>query len=73
MTDAPCAFVRKSRRAVATDRCGRAQAPGLAYGVDPKRKERCSLRQARYDAIAVDIDRWADSEFQVNASGARIL
>jgi SAM-dependent methyltransferase len=28
----------------------------LAYGVDPKRPERFSLRQARYDALAHDID-----------------
>jgi len=28
----------------------------LAYGVDPKRPERYSLRQARYDALAADID-----------------
>jgi len=28
----------------------------LAYGVDPKRPERYSLRQARYDALAHDID-----------------
>jgi len=29
---------------------------GLAYGVDPRRPERYSLRQARYDALAADID-----------------
>jgi SAM-dependent methyltransferase len=28
----------------------------LAYGVDPRRPERYSLRQARYDALAHDID-----------------
>jgi SAM-dependent methyltransferase len=28
----------------------------LAYGVDPRRPERFSLRQARYDALAADID-----------------
>jgi 2-polyprenyl-3-methyl-5-hydroxy-6-metoxy-1,4-benzoquinol methylase len=28
----------------------------LAYGVDPKRRERYSLRQARYDALAHDIE-----------------
>jgi hypothetical protein len=28
----------------------------LAYDVDPKRPERYSLRQARYDALAHDID-----------------
>jgi SAM-dependent methyltransferase len=28
----------------------------LAYGVDPKRPQRYSLRQARYDALAHDID-----------------
>jgi 2-polyprenyl-3-methyl-5-hydroxy-6-metoxy-1,4-benzoquinol methylase len=28
----------------------------LAYGVDPRRPERYSLRQARYDALAADID-----------------
>lgn len=30
--------------------------PRLAFGVDPKRAERYSLRQARYDALAHDID-----------------
>jgi 2-polyprenyl-3-methyl-5-hydroxy-6-metoxy-1,4-benzoquinol methylase len=30
--------------------------PRLAYGVDPKRPERYSLRQSRYDALAHDID-----------------
>jgi SAM-dependent methyltransferase len=29
---------------------------GLAFGVDPRRSERYSLRQARYDALAHDID-----------------
>jgi hypothetical protein len=28
----------------------------LAYGVDPRRPQRYSLRQARYDALARDID-----------------
>lgn len=31
----------------------------LAFGVDPHRKERFSLRQSRYDAIASDLDDWA--------------
>jgi SAM-dependent methyltransferase len=31
----------------------------LAYGVDPHRGERFSLRQSRYDAIAHDINDWA--------------
>jgi SAM-dependent methyltransferase len=30
--------------------------PRLAFGVDPKRPQRYSLRQARYDALAHDID-----------------
>jgi SAM-dependent methyltransferase len=34
-------------------------APRLAFGVDPSRPERYSLRQARYAALADDIDRWA--------------
>ena len=33
--------------------------PGHAYGVDPRRQEYYSLRQARYDALADDIDAWA--------------
>lgn len=33
--------------------------PGRAYGVDPHRRERYSLRQARYDASAADIEDWA--------------
>ena len=32
---------------------------GFAYGVDPRRAEYYSLRQARYDALADDIDNWA--------------
>ena len=36
-----------------------ASAPRYAYGVDPHRPERYSLRQARYDALAEDIDAWA--------------
>jgi 2-polyprenyl-3-methyl-5-hydroxy-6-metoxy-1,4-benzoquinol methylase len=32
---------------------------GFAYGVDPHRAEYYSLRQARYDALAADIDVWA--------------
>ena len=31
----------------------------LAFGVDPSRPERYSLRQARYAALADDIDAWA--------------
>jgi len=34
-------------------------APRLAFGVDPSRPERYSLRQARYAALADDIDAWA--------------
>jgi 2-polyprenyl-3-methyl-5-hydroxy-6-metoxy-1,4-benzoquinol methylase len=30
-----------------------------AYGVDPRRREYYSLREARYDALADDIDAWA--------------
>src|SRR5438045_4857107 len=33
--------------------------PRLAFGVDPSRPERYSLRQARYAALADDIDVWA--------------
>jgi 2-polyprenyl-3-methyl-5-hydroxy-6-metoxy-1,4-benzoquinol methylase len=32
---------------------------GFAYGVDPRRAEYYSLRQARYDALADEIDSWA--------------
>jgi SAM-dependent methyltransferase len=34
-------------------------APRLAFGVDPTRPERYSLRQARYEALAADISGWA--------------
>src|SRR5437879_4658190 len=34
-------------------------APRLAFGVDPSRPERYSLRQARYAALAEDISDWA--------------
>jgi SAM-dependent methyltransferase len=33
--------------------------PGWAFGVDPHRRERYSLRQSRYDALAEDISAWA--------------
>ncbi len=33
---------------------------GMAFGVDPRRAERYSLRQARYDALAHDIDALAE-------------
>jgi SAM-dependent methyltransferase len=33
--------------------------PRLAFGVDPSRPERYSLRQSRYAALADDIDQWA--------------
>ena len=33
--------------------------PNHAFGVDPTRPERYSLRQSRYDALAEDVDRWA--------------
>jgi 2-polyprenyl-3-methyl-5-hydroxy-6-metoxy-1,4-benzoquinol methylase len=33
--------------------------PGHAFGVDPRRPEFYSLREARYDALADDIDAWA--------------
>jgi 2-polyprenyl-3-methyl-5-hydroxy-6-metoxy-1,4-benzoquinol methylase len=36
-----------------------AAAPRLAFGVDPSRPERYSLRQARYAALADDISEWA--------------
>ena len=40
--------------------------PNHAYGVDPHRPQFYSLREARYDAIADDIDRWAG---EAEASG----
>jgi SAM-dependent methyltransferase len=36
-----------------------AAVPRLAFGVDPSRPERYSLRQARYAALADDISEWA--------------
>ena len=33
--------------------------PNHAFGVDPRRREYYSLRQARYDALAHDIDAMA--------------
>jgi SAM-dependent methyltransferase len=41
----------------------------LAYGVDPKRPQRYSLRQARYDALAHDIDVLATA---LSAKGRRL-
>jgi len=38
---------------------GKVDKPNHAFGVDPTRRERYSLRQARYDAAAEDIDAWA--------------
>ena len=39
-------------------------APRLAFGVDPSRPERYSLRQARYAALADDISEWAGTAAQ---------
>ena len=39
-------------------------APRLAFGVDPSRRERYSLRQARYAALADDISAWARAAAQ---------
>jgi acetoin utilization deacetylase AcuC-like enzyme len=36
----------------------------MAFGVDPHRRERYSLRQARYDSLAEDISRWAGDAAQ---------
>lgn len=36
-----------------------ASAPRLAFGIDPTRPERYSLRQSRYEALASDISGWA--------------
>ena len=33
--------------------------PRLAFGIDPTRPERYSLRQSRYEALAADISAWA--------------
>ena len=33
--------------------------PGRAFGIDPTRPERYSLRQSRYEALAEDISAWA--------------
>ena len=33
--------------------------PGRAFGIDPTRPERYSLRQSRYEALAADISGWA--------------
>jgi SAM-dependent methyltransferase len=43
--------------------------PGRAFGVDPKRTQRYNLRQARYDALASDIDAFAG---QVAKAGRRL-
>src|SRR5438067_6341300 len=32
---------------------------GRAFGIDPTRPERYSLRQSRYEALAADISAWA--------------
>lgn len=40
-----------------------------AFGVDPRRPELYSLRQARYDAVADDIDAWAG---QAQSSGRKL-
>lgn len=46
--------------------------PNHAFGVDPVRRERFSLRQARYDAAAEDIDRWA-GEAAAKGHALRVL
>ena len=43
--------------------------PDHAFGVDPTRRERYSLRQARYEALADDVSRWAGEA----AAAGRVL
>src|SRR5260370_36054072 len=38
---------------------GEASMPRQAFGIDPTRRERYSLRQSRYEALAADISAWA--------------
>ena len=38
-------------------RAGGSSTPAMAYGVDPTRPERYSLRQARYHAVSEEIAR----------------
>jgi 2-polyprenyl-3-methyl-5-hydroxy-6-metoxy-1,4-benzoquinol methylase len=44
----------------------------MAFGVDPRREEFYSLRQARYDALADDIDAWA-AEAAVHGRRLKVL
>jgi SAM-dependent methyltransferase len=46
--------------------------PNHAFGVDPTRPERYSLRQSRYDALAEDVSRWA-GEAAAAGSPLRVL
>lgn len=46
--------------------------PKLAFGVDPTRHERYSLRQSRYDALAENVSRWA-GEAAAAGSKLRVL
>jgi hypothetical protein len=32
-----------------------------AFGIDPMRRERYSLRQSRYDALAQDVSEWVSA------------
>lgn len=41
--------------------------PDHAFGVDPRRPERYSLRQSRYDALAEDVSRWAGEAAQAGS------
>jgi 2-polyprenyl-3-methyl-5-hydroxy-6-metoxy-1,4-benzoquinol methylase len=45
---------------------------GFAYGVDPRRAEYYSLRQARYDALADEVDIWA-AEALANGRKLRLV
>lgn len=56
--------------------------PGRAFGVDPFRRERYSLRQSRYDALASDLERLAAaaaragrdlSVLEIGCSGGSLL
>jgi len=46
--------------------------PNHAFGVDPTRRERYSLRQSRYEALAEDVSRWA-GEAAAAGNSLRVL
>ncbi|ODA34672.1 class I SAM-dependent methyltransferase [Planctopirus hydrillae] len=62
----------KTSQLVSESNTGSAKEPSLAYGVDPTRPEKYSLRQARYHAVSEEIARLIP-EFKASGRRLKIL